>query len=37
LRTRSFQMRRFAPDIADQTRKTAAQSRARFVGHRQLP
>jgi hypothetical protein len=24
-------------DVADQTRKTAAQSRTHFVGHRQLP
>ena len=26
-----------AADVADQTRKTPAQSRTRFVGHRQLP
>jgi hypothetical protein len=30
-------MRRFAADIADQTRQTTAQSRTRFFGHRQLP
>src|SRR5581483_11908620 len=30
-------MRRLAADVADQTCKTAAQSRTRFVGHRQLP
>ena len=30
-------MRGLAADIADQTCKTAAQSRTRFVGHRQLP
>ncbi len=37
LRARPIQMRGFAADISDQTRKTAAQSRTRFVGHRQLP
>jgi hypothetical protein len=30
-------MRGLAADISDQTCKTAAQSRTRFVGHRQLP
>jgi hypothetical protein len=30
-------MRGLAADIADQTCKTAAQSRTRFVGHCQLP
>jgi hypothetical protein len=30
-------MRRLAADVTDQTRKTPAQSRTRFVGHRQLP
>src|SRR3954471_21554468 len=30
-------MRRLSADISDQTCKTAAQSRTRFVGHRQLP
>src|SRR6202012_5225773 len=30
-------MRGLAADITDQTCKTAAQSRTRFVGHRQLP
>ena len=34
---RPIQMRGFAADIPDQTCKTAAQSRTRFVGHRQLP
>ncbi len=37
LRARPLQMRGLAADIADQTCKTAAQSRTRFVGHRQLP
>src|SRR3954471_23433736 len=34
---RPFDMGGLAADIADQTCKTAAQSRTRFVGHRQLP
>ena len=34
---RPLDMRGLAADIADQTCKTAAQSRTRFVGHRQLP
>jgi len=37
LRTRAVDMGRLAADISDQTCKTAAQSRTRFVGHRQLP
>src|SRR5262249_33074994 len=38
LRARPLDMRGLATDIADQTCKTAAQSRTRFVGHRrQLP
>ena len=37
LRARPLQMRGLAADISDQTCKTAAQSRTRFVGHRQLP
>jgi hypothetical protein len=37
LRARPLQMRSLAADIPDQTCKTAAQSRTRFVGHRQLP
>ena len=37
LRARPLDMRGLAADIADQTCKTAAQSRTRFVGHRQLP
>jgi hypothetical protein len=37
LRARPIQMRGLAADIPDQTCKTAAQSRTRFVGHRQLP
>src|SRR6202034_1521482 len=37
LRARPLQMRGLAADIPDQTCKTAAQSRTRFVGHRQLP
>ena len=37
LRARPVQMRGLAADISDQTCKTAAQSRTRFVGHRQLP
>src|SRR5471030_1978035 len=37
LRARPIQMRGLAADISDQTCKTAAQSRTRFVGHRQLP
>ena len=34
---RPIDMRGLAADISDQTCKTAAQSRTRFVGHRQLP
>src|SRR5207302_2674798 len=34
---RSIDMSGLAADISDQTCKTAAQSRTRFVGHRQLP
>src|SRR5262249_36762365 len=34
LRARPIDMRRLAADIADQTCKTAAQSRTRFIGHR---
>src|SRR6185312_9978172 len=34
---RPFQMLGLAADVANQTCKTAAQSRTRFVGHRQLP
>ena len=34
---RSRSLRGLAADISDQTCKTAAQSRTRFVGHRQLP
>ena len=34
---RPLDMRGLAADITDQTCKTAAQSRTRFVGHRQLP
>ena len=34
---RPLDMRGLAADISDQTCKTAAQSRTRFVGHRQLP
>ena len=37
LRAWPVQMRGLAADISDQTCKTAAQSRTRFVGHRQLP
>src|SRR5258708_36047512 len=37
LRARPLQMPGLAADIPDQTCKTAAQSRTRFVGHRQLP
>ena len=37
LRARPVDMRGLAADISDQTCKTAAQSRTRFVGHRQLP
>src|SRR4051794_24597120 len=37
LRAWPVDMRGLAADIADQTCKTAAQSRTRFVGHRQLP
>ena len=34
---RALDMRGLAADVADQTCKTPAQSRTRFVGHRQLP
>src|SRR6185295_8178932 len=34
---RPFDMGSLTADISDQTCKTAAQSRTRFVGHRQLP
>ena len=34
---RPIDMRGLAADVSDQTCKTAAQSRTRFVGHRQLP
>ena len=37
LAARPVDMRGLAADISDQTCKTAAQSRTRFVGHRQLP
>src|SRR4029077_15820820 len=37
LRARPFKMGGFPADISDQTCKTSAQSRTRFVGHRQLP
>src|ERR1700742_723085 len=37
LRPRPLFLRGLAADIADQTCKTAAQSRTRFFGHRQLP
>ena len=37
LGARPLQMRGLAADISDQTCKTSAQSRTRFVGHRQLP
>ena len=37
LRARPVDMGGLAADISDQTCKTAAQSRTRFVGHRQLP
>src|ERR1700743_968064 len=37
LRSRPLLLRGLAADIADQTCKTAAQSRTRFFGHRQLP
>ncbi len=37
LRTRPIDVLGFAADITDQTCKTPAQSRTRFVGHRQLP
>ncbi len=37
LRARPIDMGGLAADISDQTCKTAAQSRTRFVGHRQLP
>ncbi|MGY4432144.1 hypothetical protein ACVWWO_004621 [Bradyrhizobium sp. F1.13.1] len=34
---RPIDMLSLAADVTDQTRKTPAQSRTRFVGHRQLP
>ncbi len=34
---RPIDMRGLAADISDQACKTTAQSRTRFVGHRQLP
>ncbi|MGY3471818.1 hypothetical protein ACVW0I_008689 [Bradyrhizobium sp. LM6.11] len=37
LRARAVDMLSLAADVPDQTRKTPAQSRTRFVGHRQLP
>ena len=37
LMARPLDMGGLAADISDQTCKTAAQSRTRFVGHRQLP
>jgi hypothetical protein len=37
LAARSLDMRGLAADVSDQTCKTSAQSRTRFVGHRQLP
>src|SRR5581483_2596363 len=37
LAARALDVRGLTADIADQTCKTPAQSRTRFVGHRQLP
>ena len=37
LHARTLGMGGLATDVADQTCKTASQSRTRFVGHRQLP
>ena len=37
LRARTIDVLGLAADIADQTCKTPAQSRTRFIGHRQLP